>query len=270
MNTRAKPTAVHYLTILAYVAMIAANSLANILPINDTTTGEVSDSYPNLFTPAGLTFSIWGVIYFLLGCYAIYQIITVRRISSPLKTERLKKINFFFILSSLANIGWLLSWHNFYIGVSTILIFVLLICLITINNITKDTNQLTKWDKVFIRLPFSIYFGWITVASIANVTILLVDLQWNGWGLSGEAWTIIILLVGLAIAVATMMNNKDIAYGLTVLWAYFGIANKHISETGFAGDYPLVIGTVVGAMFVLAGTVGYLLYTRKKRAKSFY
>lgn len=250
--------------------MVGVNALANILPINGITTGEVSDSYPNLFAPAGLTFSIWGVIYFLLGLYAIYQLFGFKKVSSALKVNYIKKINIYFILSSLANIAWILSWHYNFIGVSTLLIFSLLICLILINQLTKDTGVLSTKDKIFIRLPFSIYFGWITVASIANVTTLLVDIEWNGWGLSDQTWTIIILIVGLVIAVVTMISNKDIAYGLTILWAYFGIAYKHVSETGFSGEYPLIIATVVAAMVILLVASGYLLYTRKKRVKSYY
>lgn len=270
MTNRRQPRSfVNYLVVLAYLAMIGTNALANILPINGITTGEVSDSYPNLFAPAGLTFSIWGVIYVLLAGYAVYQLIIVQKGKRPPSADWLEKIGILFILSSLANISWILAWHYRFIGLSTILIASLLICLILINQSIVQTH-LSKLDKIFIRLPFSIYFGWITVATIANVTTLLVDWNWNGWGLSGEAWTIIILLVGVAIAVATMMSNKDIAYGLTVLWAYFGIAYKHISDSGFAGDYPLIIGTTIAAMIVLVGTTGYLLYTRKKRAKSFY
>lgn len=269
-NSKQSRSFVNYLVILFYVAMVGVNALANILPINGITTGEVSDSYPNLFAPAGLTFSIWGVIYLLVGLYAIYQLVSVRRLSSALKTDSSKKINVYFILSSIANICWILSWHYDYIGISTLLIFSILICLIFINQLTKDTNGWSTKDKLFIRLPFSIYFGWITVASIANVTTLLVDIDWNGWGLTDQTWTMSILIVGLAIAVATMVSNKDIAYGLTILWAYFGIAYKHVSESGFSGDYPLIIATVLVSMVVLLITSGYLLYTRKKRVKSFY
>lgn len=269
-NNKHSRSFINYLVILFYAAMVGVNALANILPINGITTGEVSDSYPNLFAPAGLTFSIWGVIYLLLGIYAIYQLIGFRKTSSAIKLDSVKKINRYFILSSVANIAWILTWHYDFIGLSTLLIFSLLICLILINHLTQSANLLSKKDKLFIRLPFSIYFGWITVASIANVTILLVDIDWNGWGLTDQTWTIIILIVGLVIALATMISNKDIAYGLTILWAYFGIAYKHLSETGFSGDYPLIIATVIGAMAVVLITCGYLLYTRKKRAKSFY
>ena len=271
-NNKKSRTVNNYLVILFYAAMVGVNALANILPINDITTGEVSDSYSNLFAPAGLTFSIWGVIYLLLGIYAIYQLVGARKVSSALKTSGINKINIYFILSCVANICWILLWHYKFIGLSTLLIFALLVCLIFINQLTKDTSTtvLTTKEKIFVRLPFSIYFGWITVASIANVTTFLVSINWNSWGLSDEVWTIIILIVGLAIAVATMISNKDIAYGLTVLWAYFGIAYKHISESGFSGEYPMIIGTVVGAMVVLLIASGYLLYTRKKRVKSYY
>lgn len=269
-NKKKAPTAINYLVILAYIAMITTNALANILPINGVDTGEVSDSYPNLFAPAGLTFSIWGVIYFLLALYAIYQWIEFRKTKNSQKAEFLNKIGLVFIFSCLANILWILSWHNFYIGTSTLLIFSLLISLIIINQWTRNKNILSKWDKLFIRLPFSIYFGWITVASIANVTALLVDLNWGGWGLSDTTWTIIILLVGVAIALATMISSQDIFYGLTIVWAYFGIGIKHYSASGFSGEYPLIMATVVGAMAVLVIGIGYVFFTRKKKSQAYY
>lgn len=268
-NRRQARSIVNYLVVLAYLAMIGTNALANILPINGITTGEVSDSYPNLFAPAGLTFSIWGVIYFLLAGYAVYQLVVVQKGKRPPSADWLKKIGILFILSSLADISWILAWHYRFIGLSTILIASLLVCLILINQSITQTH-LSKLDKIFIRLPFSIYFGWITVATIANVTTLLVDWNWNGWGLSGETWTIIILIVGVLIGITTMLTNKDIVYGLTLLWAYFGIGYKHLSASGFDGDYPLIIATVAGTMVALAASGIYLLVLRKKRAKQYY
>lgn len=270
MNQKKSPTIINYLVIVFYLAMVGVNALANILPINGITTGEVSDSYPNLFAPAGLTFSIWGVIYLLLGIYSVYQLLDYRKTRDNSKARLLNRIGFIFILSCLANIGWILAWHNLWIGISTILIFFLLICLIVINQMTKKTSQFTNWEKILIRVPFSIYFGWITVASIANVTTLLVDLNWNGWGFSEQAWTIVILLVGLVIALVTMISNRDIIYGLTVIWAYLGIAIKHYSTSGFNGEYPPIIVTVVVSMLVLLIGGAYALFKRKKKQTVYY
>lgn len=250
--------------------MVAVNALANILPINGVTTGEVSNAHPNLFAPAGFTFVIWGVIYFLLAVYAVYQLVAYRKTRNPLKIELISKTGVIFVISCLANLSWIIAWHNDYIGASTILIFCLLLCLILINHLIKNVSFLSKGDKLFLRLPFSIYFGWITVASIANVTILLVDLNWNGWGLEEQTWAIFILIVGLVISLVTMVENRDLAYGLTVIWAYFGILAKHYSTTGFSGQYPMIIATVIGSLAILIIGALYLLVTRRKKNTPHY
>ena len=226
-----------------YLIMIVINALANILPINGKGTGAVSDSYPNLFAPAGLTFSIWGVIYILLAGFTLHLWGILPRKSDPEKTKLLEKIGLIFSISSIANSVWIFAWHYDAIGLSVVLMLVILACLILINLATrKETFTLTQ--KLLIRLPFSVYFGWITVATIANMTTLLVDAGWKGFGISETLWTIVILIVGLLIGSATMLRQKDVAYGLVLLWAYFGILIKHTSEGGFDSRYPAIIVTI--------------------------
>jgi hypothetical protein len=225
---------------IAYVAMVVVNFLANGLPINNRGTGEISDAYPNLFAPAGPAFSIWGLIYLLLGIYVIYQFVKKEQ-----KTEDLiQKINPFFIVTSLANISWIFAWHYDYIGLSVCIMAVLLISLIKIADILR-VAQFTSTEKFFIRAPFSIYFGWITVATIANISVFLVSIDWNGFGLAESVWTCIILLVGALIGILRMNKDKNIAYGLVLVWAYSWILFKHLSTGGFDGQYLSIIVTVV-------------------------
>lgn len=253
MKTR-NNTMIKVFTAGTYFLMVTVNGLANILLINGTTTGQVSDSYPNLFAPAGFTFVIWGLIYLLLGGYMLYQMGILQKDRGAAGHELLPKISILFSLSSLANTVWIFSWHHHQIPLSMILMIVILICLIWINRLTAGT-KLRGRDAVLIRLPFSVYFGWITVATIANATVLLVSLDWNGFGISEPVWAVIMLFAGLAIGTATMMKNKDIAYGFVLIWAYFGIFMKHTSESGFDGQYPAVILSSVSciAVFLLSG-----------------
>lgn len=223
---------------VAYVAMVAINFLANSLPINNRSTGDISDAYPNLFAPAGPAFSIWGLIYLLLGSYVFYQFV-----KKDQKTEDLlQKINPLFIATSLANISWIFAWHYDYIGLSVLIMATLLILLIQIADILR-IEQFTSLEKLFIRAPFSIYFGWITVASIANITVFFVSIGWNGFGIADFVWTSIILLVGALIGILRMRKDNNIAYGMVLLWAYSWILFKHISVNGFDGQYPSVIAT---------------------------
>jgi hypothetical protein len=242
---------------VAYFAMVAVNYLANGLPINNRSTGEISDAYPNLFAPAGLTFSIWGLIYLLLGGCVLYQFLKKNQ-----KIEGLfKKINPLFIAISLANISWIFAWHYDFIGLSVLIMAALLFLLIKIADILR-TQQLISWEKLFIWAPFSVYFGWITVATIANITVFLVSIGWNGFGIADFVWTSIILLVGALIGVLRMRKDNNIAYGLVLVWAYLGILLKNLSADGFNGQYPSVIATVVVCLVLFVFFVGRIFYKK--------
>jgi len=244
---------------LSYLGMIVVNFLANALPIAGRGTGEISDSYVNLFTPAGITFSIWGLIYLLLAAYVIYYI-SKKDSNHEVLLEKVAKL---FILSSLANIAWIFCWHYGLLLLSVVIMLVILVSLILIATIITKEKLNTK-ENILLRLPFSIYFGWITVATIANISALLVDLSWNGWGVTEVTWTIIILLVGALIGIIRGLKDRSIAYLLVFVWAYFGILIKHYSADGFKGEYPIIINTVLFALGLFVLNIVYLALRKKK------
>lgn len=242
---------------LAYIAMVVVNFLANRLPINNRSTGVISDAYPNLFAPAGPAFSIWGLIYLLLGGYVLYQFV-----KKDQKIENiLQKINPLFIATSLANISWIFSWHYDYIGLSVCIMVVLLVALIKIADILRN-EQFTIFEKVSIWVPFSVYFGWITVATIANITVLMVSTGWNGFGIADFVWTNIILLVGALIGILRIRKDSNIAYGLVLVWAYAWILFKHVSASGFDGQYLSIIVTVIVCLALFLFFVGRIAYKK--------
>ncbi len=242
-------TVTRILNTISYILMVLVNALANILPIGGMNTGQVSDSYPNLFAPAGFTFAIWGLIYVMLALFILYQWGLFKG-KGGYSLEAAKRIRLCFFVSSLANIAWIFSWHYNVIPLSMVLMVVILVTLILAYR-RINAEALTAKEKIFVRLPFSIYFGWITVATIANVAVLLVSLGWRGGPLSEETLTIVALAAGLVIGGAVLLKNKDIAYGLVLLWAYFGILMKHLSEDGFAGAYSQVIAAVSAFLCVI-------------------
>jgi hypothetical protein len=244
---------------ITYLAMIIINWLANALPINNITPGQVSDSYPNLFAPAGLTFSIWGLIYLLLGAYVLYQFGLFQK-GKP-KEKLLERIGVYFIIISIANMLWIFSWHYKIISLSLLLIITMLFFLIKIASLLNKQKFLLK-EQVFIRLPFTIYFGWITVATIANATVFLVSINWDGFGLAEHLWTIIILIVGAIIGILRMLKDKTIVYGLVFIWAYTGIWLKHASPAGFDGQYPGIIITIIICIALFVVFIGLLLYKK--------
>ncbi|MBU2566399.1 tryptophan-rich sensory protein, partial [Patescibacteria group bacterium] len=243
---------------ISYVGMVAVNVMATALPINGVTTGEASDRFANLFTPAGITFSIWGLIYILLAIYTVYQFDFIQKHQDDKKTVIYNKIRIFFIISSLTNMAWIFAWHYGVIWLSVLIMLALLTSLIIISD-TINKLTLSKIEKIYICLPFSVYFGWITVATIANITVFLVSLNWSGFGISEQIWTVIILLIGALIGILRMLKDKKIPYGLVLIWAYAGILIKHTSDNGFANQYPTIIYTTILCIVLYIFTSGLLL-----------
>lgn len=252
---------------MIYFVMIAVNAAAVLLPLNGMTTQEVSDTYPNLFAPAGLTFAIWSVIYLSLAGFVVYQWFKPAKESILGNVQVSKKLSSLFIISSILNSVWLLAWQYLQIDLSVVIMLALLVVLIDINRMLTKAS-LTKRDYIFIRFPFSIYFGWITIATIANITAFFVDKNIAVLQNNQVIWTIIILIVGLIIIAATIIRNQDIAYGLATLWAYYGILIKHQAVDGWNGMYPGIITTVVICLVLLAILCIYQAFLLFKQKKS--
>lgn len=247
----------------AFLFMVIINIFANLLPLNNVSTGKVSDSYPNLFAPAGFTFAVWILIYLLLAAFILYQIGLFHGDNEDGKNEIVKKISWYFIISSLANAAWIFAWHYRRIPLSVLFMLILWICLAQITGIMAE-EEFSPKENIMLKLPFSIYFGWVTVAALANIVVLFVSLGWSGWGISQQTWTVIALLIGVMITALITLKNKDIAYGFTAIWAYAGILARHLSPSGFHGQYPVVIITAILCLAVLALTVLFVWAAKKK------
>ena len=230
--------------VLAYGQMLTINALANTLPINGKTTGALSDQYINLFTPQGFTFAIWGLIY---GLLLIYTVGVVIRPMTPLS----QKVSPWFVGNALLNSSWILAWHYELLGLSLAIMLGLLYTLIQLQLRLKNNR---RWqDQLWFRLPFTVYFAWITIATIANVTALLVGYGWVGLGPTAAVWTVVILIVGIAIALTQIGYFRQWSYAAVVLWAYWGIYSKHTSPLGFDQQYPWVITTTGIGMVLMLG-----------------
>jgi len=218
---------IRVLNIVVFTVTVGVNSLAGATTLlNGKTSGQVSDAYPTLITPAGFTFSIWSIIYILLGVFVVYQALP-RNEGKPF----LDRISFLFVLSGLLNVSWLFLWHYGLITYSVILMFGLLLSLIAIYlrlNIGKADVSLR--EKVCVHLPFSVYMGWITVASIANVAVALTFVNWDAAGIDPAIWALLVIAVALLITLAVIATRKDIGYSLVIIWALSGIMVKQSSN----------------------------------------
>ncbi len=211
------------LVFIAALTTIIFNILASTLPLNGLNTGEISDRFKIFFVPAGYVFSIWGLIYVGLIAYAIYQVLPAQR-----ENPRLRSIGYIFVLSCVANIVWLFLWHYEIFEFTLVAMLALLATLIVIYlRLDIGHSQVSTGEKWAVHVPFSIYLGWITVATIANTTQLLYYLGWDGWGISAETWTVIMLAAGVIISALMSFTRADVAYSLVLVWAYIGIALKH-------------------------------------------
>jgi benzodiazapine receptor len=233
--------------LLATVVTITINGLANALPINGQTTGEISDRFDVYFVPAGYVFSIWGLIYLALIAFAVYQALPAQR-----ENPHLRRIGYLFALSCVANSAWIFLWHYELFELTLVAMFGLLLSLIAIYlRLDIGRARVSTAEKWLVHVPFSIYLGWITVATIANVTSVLYYLNWDGWGIRPEMWAVIMLVVGAGIASAVSISRGDVAYVLVIVWAFVGIAVKHAATPMVAVTAGLM--ALIVALTLLVG-----------------
>jgi hypothetical protein len=234
-----------WLNLAALVVMLAVNALANALPINGLTTGGISDRYSVLVTPAGYVFGIWGLIYLLLVAYVVYQLLPAGRKRGDLGA--------WFIVGCIANTLWLILWHYLRISWTLPVMVALLGSLIVIYlRIHQPGDAVTPATRWLVRVPFSVYLGWITVATIANVTAALHACNWGGWGIAPETWAPVMLVVAMAAAATMAWRHRDLAYGLVIVWALTGIAVRQsgsvVSRAGWVAAAATVALVVVAVL----------------------
>lgn len=244
-------------SLVAFVVVVVVNALATTIPLGGMTTGQLSDLYPNLFVPAGLTFSIWGVIYILLGIYVVYGMIQATRAPQS-GSAFLANIGVLFIITCVANAGWIFAWQYRVLPLSLLAMVVLLISLILIYvrlNVGLSNSGTT--EKYAVHLAMSVYLGWITVATIANVTAVLVYYKWNGFGASQQAWAIAMIIVAVAIGLVMLFYRRDIFYTLVIDWAVLGILIKRTSTASHSAQ-GVIVTSIVGLCILTAGILAQL------------
>lgn len=246
------------LNIVGFIAVIAMNFLAVSLPLFGKTPGDISDQFPSLFTPAGFTFSIWSLIYILLAIFVFRQAkgLFQKGTDAP---KVVGVIGWWFFLNCLFNVGWLFAWHSLQFGLSFLVMLCILGSLIVIYLKLKN-HPLASWTST---LPFSIYLGWITVATIANASILLITVEWNGFGISPEDWAAIMIGAGALIGIMMLLREKDTWYALVLIWAFFGIFSKRSNAVPVVET--VVSAAMIGmvALMIASVAVGLLKFRRR-------
>lgn len=265
-----KPMWWRYSAVIAFIGMVVVNGLAGSSTlIGGVNTAQISDSYPNLFAPAGFTFAIWGVIYLMLAIFTGSIAISARRAErKPNDTSRLvDRITPYFVATCGINAVWLFCWQYRIMGLSVLLMLVLLGLLIQIR-LMLTRRPLSASDRRIISWPFQVYLGWITVATVANITIWLRSLGWDGLGLSDSFWMVVVMAVSTAVAVTATWRLRDIPYALVIIWAFWGILAKHLSTTGWNQTYPGVITLVQVALAIMLVVTASVAYQQVRPLKS--
>ena len=251
-----RDTARQWVNLIAMLAALTVNILANTLPLNGLNTGDISDRFQVYFVPAGYVFSIWGLIYIGWIAFIIFQF---RR--SQQASPRLRRLGYWFAWSCVFNATWLFCWHYERFGLSVLVMLALLTTLI-VSYLRLDVAraQVGTAERWSVDVPFGVYLGWVSVAAIANISDYLYLLQWDGFGLAPQAWAVIMLAIASLVGVVMARTRRDAAYLLVFVWAFSGIAVKH------AGSALVEQAAWVAAGLALALAVISLVRSSRARA----
>ena len=239
---------------LSVILALTVNILASTLPLNGQNTGEISDRFQVYFVPAGYVFAIWGIIYIGWIAFAIYQFQPAQK-----EAPRQRSLGYIFALSGIFNAAWLVCWHYNMFGLSVLVMFTLLVLLIAsylkLNVGRAPVGNAEKWS---VDVPFSVYLGWISVATVANVTSYLYFINWTGFGLAPQTWAVIMLIVACLLGLLMTLTRRDSGYAFVLVWSFAGIAQKQ-------ADTALVANSAwVATVFVL-GLAVYSIIQRRRR-----
>ncbi|GAB2571308.1 tryptophan-rich sensory protein [Spirosoma areae] len=252
------------MVVLSIVAMIALNYLSNAGMFGGKTNGEISDKYHTLITPAGYAFSIWGLIFLGLLAFAVYQALPAQQ-----TTPRFRAIGWWVVLNAVCNGIWSPLFNNERIGIALLVILVMLFSLVVIEqrllekphvpliptdrDATLPESATSATQTWLARIPFSIYFGWLTVATILNTAVFLKATEFSLMELSEQTWATAILIVGLLVGAIVFNRFRSVAYILVFAWAYAAIA---VEQEGY-GQIPLVAGAgaIVAVLLAITGLI---------------
>ncbi len=245
--------------VVGFIAVLIVNYLANALPIGWISTGALSDLYPNLFVPVGLTFSIWGLIYLMLGVFVVYQIVDVYKKQSKCIVQ---KIGIWFLLSCLTNIAWIFAWQYQQVLLSVGIIILFLAVVIVLSYKVSIGHKLGKrWEKICVQVPFSLYLGWLSVATIANITALLVHIGWTGRGMTDIFWTTTVIVVAALLALLALWRKADIVYSLVIIWAFLGIILKRLAVD------PVYASSIIWVLWICISVISLWIGLRFEKWK---
>lgn len=248
-----KDTLRQFANLFSVILALTVNVLASTLPLNGQNTGEISDRFQVFFVPAGYVFAIWGIIYIGWIAFTVYQFLPAQK-----ENPRLQRLGYLFALSGIFNAAWLFCWHYNLFGLSVLVMLTLLGLLIASYlklNIGRTTVSVV--EKWCVDIPFSVYLGWITVATVANITDYLYLIGWNGFNIAPQVWAVIMLIVASLLGVAMAVTRHDSGYVFVLVWSFVGIAVKQSAA-------PLVANSSWVLALVAFGLAVFAIFKRRQ------
>jgi hypothetical protein len=248
-----KTTLRQLVNVLSAALALTVNILASTLPLNGQDTGQISDRFEVFFVPAGYVFSIWGVIYIGWIAFLVYQFLPAQR-----NNPRLERLGYWFALSSVFNAAWLFCWHYNLFGLSVVVMLALLGSLI-MSYLRLDVGRTTvsAAERWCVDIPFSVYLGWVSVATVANFTSWLYDIRWDGFGLDPQVWAVVMLAVASVLGLLMAFTRRDSGYLFVFVWAFAGIGVKQAA-------FPLVAVSAWIAAGLALGLAVYAIVARRR------
>ena len=238
------------ISLLGLVVVVLVNWLAISLPLNDMTTGQISNDHPVPFQPAGWVFSIWAVIYGLLATFVIFSFFPRGR-----RATRINGVGPLFLVANIANIAWIFLWHWLRFQGALIALVVLLGAVVSIYLLlraVRHDGDMSTLQRLAVALPFSVYLAWATIATLANVQVWMREGGWDGGVFGLRGWTVIFLLAGIIIAAGVAFFGRDAAFPLVFVWAYLGIAQRQWGEDTLLSLLAIVLVIAAAALTVMA------------------
>lgn len=239
-----------WLTLISIFTAFITNILGNAFPVKGISVGQISnDLFQNvLIIPANYAFAIWGIVYLGLISLAIYQALPSQR-----QNPYFKRIDYFLVLASLAQIVWVFIFQQLLfplsLGAMLIILFSLIAAYLGLGIGVNPTNRSMRW---FAHYPVSIYLGWISVATIVNVAVVLYDLGWDAWGINYQIWTLIMLTVAFLLGAFVIQNRRDLIFPSVFIWAFVAIAFRNFDNL------------TVAAVAIIEAIILFILLQREK------
>jgi len=251
------------MNLIAFILMIYVNYLSGIGKINNISAGGVSGQYPTLFTPAGFTFSIWGLIYLFNFLFCIRLIWMSTTGNNENDIEKLSK---YFILSCMLNISWIYSWHYDMMTLSVFIMLGLLSTLILLYQSVSENRYISKWSYLSTYTPISLYLGWICIATVANFSVWLTSLMWDGRPFNPAFWAILMVIIAAFINLFILIKKRDIVFALVYIWAAYGISVARSIE--ISDESLWVYRAAIAGMILVFFGILYAGYERLRQVRN--